>query len=45
MLETGLTDIEQSSEWEDYQAEKDMSELLRVRGVVFSLLEKARGNR
>ncbi|KAG6872580.1 hypothetical protein C0995_008647 [Termitomyces sp. Mi166 len=34
-----------SSEWKDDQAAKDMAELLRVRGVVLLLLERARGNK
>lgn len=29
----------------DIQAEKDMNELLRVRGTVLSLLEQARGDK
>ncbi|KAF8219688.1 isoleucyl-tRNA synthetase [Tricholoma matsutake] len=33
------------SEWMDIQAEKDMNELLRVRGTVLSLLEQARGDK
>lgn len=35
----------QSAEWADPQAGDDMNELLRVRGVVLSLLEKARGQK
>ena len=35
----------QSKEWEDWQTEKDMNELLRVRGVVLAVLEKARENK
>lgn len=35
----------QSKEWEDPQAEADMNELLRVRAVVLSVLEKARGQK
>ncbi|KAG5645509.1 hypothetical protein DXG03_005919 [Asterophora parasitica] len=31
--------------WHDLRAAEDMSELLRVRGVVLSLLEQARGNK
>ncbi|KAG6909906.1 hypothetical protein DXG01_014426 [Tephrocybe rancida] len=34
-----------SPEWKDEQAAKDMVELLRVRGVVRLLLERARGNK
>ncbi|KAH7882347.1 tRNA synthetases class I-domain-containing protein [Phlebopus sp. FC_14] len=32
-------------EWEDHQAEKDMSSLLVMRSVVLTLLEKARGDK
>ncbi|KAG6816435.1 hypothetical protein H0H87_006097 [Tephrocybe sp. NHM501043] len=34
-----------NSKWKDEQAAKDMAELLRVRGVVRLLLERARGNK
>jgi len=34
-----------SSQWKDTNAAEDMTELLRVRGVVLSLLEQARGNK
>ncbi|KAG0707905.1 tRNA synthetases class I-domain-containing protein [Suillus ampliporus] len=34
-----------SAVWNDPQAEKDMTSLLRIRSVVLSLLEKARGNK
>ncbi|KAF5383170.1 hypothetical protein D9615_005042 [Tricholomella constricta] len=32
-------------EWKDAKAAEDMAELLRIRGVVLSLLEQARGNK
>ncbi|KAG5716151.1 Isoleucyl-tRNA synthetase [Termitomyces sp. T112] len=34
-----------SSEWKNEQAANDMAQLLRVRGVVLLLLERARGNK
>ncbi|KAG6820906.1 hypothetical protein H0H93_009680 [Arthromyces matolae] len=34
-----------SPEWKDEQAAADMAELLRIRGVVLLLLERARGNK
>lgn len=37
--------ILQSPEWEDPTAEQEMAELLRVRGAVLALLEKARGDK
>jgi len=33
------------SDWEDLQAEQDMADLFRLRGVVLYLLEKARGQK
>jgi hypothetical protein len=35
----------QGSKWIDIHAEKDMSDLLRIRGTVLSLLEQARGDK
>ncbi|OAX32892.1 isoleucyl-tRNA synthetase [Rhizopogon vinicolor AM-OR11-026] len=34
-----------SAEWNDPQAEKDMASLLKMRSIVLSLLEKARGDK
>ena len=37
-----ISSLQQSPVWEDPSAERDMNNLIRLRGVVLALLEKAR---